>query len=125
LQGEGVRDVARLVGASRSSVFRWKQQLERGGLDALRAKPHPGRRPRLTAKDKRQLEQVLLRGALEAGFPADLWTLARVAELIERELGVRYHPGHVWRILTDMGWSCRKPESWARERDEVAIARWR
>jgi len=76
-------------------------------------------------KYKRQLEQILLRGAPAAGFPTDLWTLARVTEVIERELGVTYHPGHVWRILTDMGWSCQKPEKRARERDEMAIARWR
>lgn len=125
LQGKGVREVARLVDASPSSVSRWKQQLRQGGLEALQAKPHPGRTPGLTSQDKRQLEQILLRGAPAAGFPTDLWTLARVREVIEREFGVRYHPGHVWRILTGMGWSCQKPERRARERDEVAIARWR
>jgi transposase len=125
LKGKGVREVARLVDASPSSVSRWKQQLEQGGLEALRAKPHAGRTARLTWQDKRQLEQILLRGAPAAGLPTDLWTLARVTEVIEREFGVTYHPGHVWRILTDMGWSCQKPEKRARERDEMAIARWR
>jgi transposase len=125
LQGRGVREVARLVDAAASSVSRWKQQVDQGGLEALRAKPHPGRRPRLTFQDKRQLEQILLKGAAVAGFPTDLWTLDRVTEVIEREFAVTYHPGHVWRILTDMGWSCQKPERRARERDEAAIARWR
>jgi transposase len=125
LQGRGVREVARLVDAAASSVSRWKQQVDQGGLEALRAKPHPGRRPRLTFQDKRQLEQILLKGAPVAGFPTDLWTLDRVTEVIEREFAVTYHPGHVWRILTDMGWSCQKPERRARERDEAAIARWR
>lgn len=125
LKGKGVREVARLVDAAPSSVSRWKRELEPGGLEALRAKPHPGRSPRLTAEDKQQLEEILLRGAPAAGFPTDLWTLARVTQVIEREFGVKYHPGHVWYILTDMGWSCQKPERRARERDEEAIARWR
>jgi len=125
VKGKGVREVSRLTGAASSSVSRWKQDLKQGGLEALKAKPHPGRPPRLTAQQKQELEVILLKGAGAAGFPTDLWTLVRVAEVIEREFGVKYHPGHVWYILRDMGWSCQKPERRARERDEEAIRRWR
>jgi transposase len=125
LEGKGVREVSRLTGASVSSVSRWKEELERGGLEALKAKPHPGRPPRLTAQQKQALDGILVQGAGAAGFRTDLWTLARVTEVIEREFGVRYHPGHVWYILRDMGWTCQKPERRARERDEEAIAQWR
>jgi transposase len=124
-QGKGVREVARLVKASPSSVSRWKKELEKGGEEALAAKKHPGRPPRLTERQKKELEQILLKGAEAAGYATDLWTLARVAEIIEREFGVKYHPGHVWYILRDMGWTCQKPERRARERDEAAIAQWR
>ena len=125
LEGKGVREVSRLTGAVPSSVSRWKKELERGGLEALKGKPHPGRPPRLTRSQKQALEEVLLEGARAAGFSTDLWTLARVTEVIEREFGEQYHPGHVWYILRGMGWSCQKPERRARERDEEAIARWR
>lgn len=124
-EGKGVREVARLIGASPSSVSRWKQALEEGGTGALKARPHPGRRPRLSPEQKEQLAHVLREGPRAAGFSTDLWTLARVAKVIERRFGVSYHPGHVWYILRDMGWSCQKPERRARERDEDAIARWR
>lgn len=124
-EGKGVREVSRLLGVSPSTVSRWKQNLEAGGLEALRARPHPGRAPRLTVQQKKELEKVLLRGARAAGFPTDLWTLERVARVIEREFGVRYHPRYVWHILTGMGWSTQKPERRARERDEGAIASWR
>ncbi|MFN3421683.1 MAG: winged helix-turn-helix domain-containing protein, partial [Armatimonadota bacterium] len=76
---------------------------------ALRAKPHPGRPPRLTKPQRERLVQILLDGPRAAGFATDLWTLARVAQVIEREFGVRYHPGHVWYILRDLGWSPQKP----------------
>jgi len=125
LEGKGVREVSRLIGVSPSSVSRWKQQLKQGGLDALRAKPHPGRSPKLTAEQKKELEGILLKGARAAGFPTDLWTLKRVAQVIAREFGVTYHPGYVWYILKGMGWSPQKPERRARERDEEAIAAWR
>ena len=52
LEGKGVREVARLVKASPSSVSRWQEELEGGSLEALEAKPHPGRRPRLTPEQK-------------------------------------------------------------------------
>jgi transposase len=125
LEGKGVREVSRLTGAAPASVSRWKQKVEQGGLEALQAKPHPGRTPKLTGKQRQELEEILLKGAGAAGFPTDLWTLSRVTEMIEREFGVQYHPGHVWYILRDMGWSCQKPERRARERDEAAIKQWR
>ena len=120
-QGRGIREVARMAGVTPTSVLRWEKALERGGIEALKAKPHPGKPPKLTDEQKRELENILLRGPLAAGFPTDLWTLKRVAQVIERQFGVKYHPSHVWKILRGMGWSAQKPERRARERDEVAI----
>ncbi len=124
-QGKGIRQVGRLVGASPSSVDRWKKAMDKDGLKGLEAKPHPGRRARLHSEQREQLKQILLDGPLAAGFGTDLWTLSRVAEVIERTFGVKYHPGHVWYILRALGWSAQKPERRARERDEEAIQRWR
>jgi len=123
--GKGIRETARLVDASSSSVFRWKSALEEGGTEALRAKPHPGRPSRLSAEQKASLLETLRRGPEAAGFATDLWTLARVAQVIEEQFGVKYHPGRVWHILRELGWSPQKPERRARERDEAAIERWR
>jgi transposase len=40
----------------------------------------------------------------------DLWTLPRVAEVIERVTGVCYHPGHAWNLLRDqLGWTWQQP----------------
>jgi transposase len=53
-----------------------------------------------------------------------MWTLTRVAEVIETVTGVTYHPGHVWYILRDMGWSRQRPARRAIERDDAAIDAW-
>jgi transposase len=124
-QGKSASEVSELVGASRSSVQRWKAAWQKGGVEAVAAKPHPGRKPRLTTAQKRRLERILLRGPRAAGFASDLWTCSRVAEAIHGRFGVTYHPDHVWRILHSLDWSCQKPELRARERDEAAIERWR
>jgi transposase len=123
--GLGVREVARKIGCSPTSVSRWQAEVQAGGTDALRAKPTPGRPPRLTARQRTRLLNLLLKGATAHGYSTDLWTLPRVAEIIARTFGVRYHPAHVWKILRGEGWSCQKPERQARERDEGAIKQWR
>lgn len=124
-QGKGIREVSRAVGVSAASVSRWNKVLQDQGWEALRAKPHPGKPSRLTPEQKERLAEILRQGAKAAGFPTELWTLQRVAQVIEREFGVRYHPGRVWYILRAMGWSPQKPERRARERDEKAIQAWR
>jgi transposase len=79
----------------------------------------------LTARQRTRLLNLLLKGAAAHGYSTDLWTLPRVAEIIARTFGVRYHPAHVWKILRGEGWSCQKPERQARERDEETIKQWR
>ncbi len=123
--GLGVREVARQIGCSPASVSRWQAEVRARGPGALRPKPTPGRPPRITPRQRARLLKSLLRGARAHGFSTDLWTLPRVAEVIARTFGVRYHPAHVWKILRGEGWSCQKPERWAKERDEAAIQRWR
>lgn len=123
--GKTLSAVARALSASVSSVFRWWHAYRQKGLQELRAKPTPGRPPRLSQRQKQQLVKRLLQGPLAAGYPTDLWTLQRVADLVERRFGVAYHPCHVWKLLTSLGWSCQKPERRARERDEAAIERWK
>jgi transposase len=123
--GKGIRQVARLVGASPSSVKRWQEALQQDGLVGLKAKPHPGRRCRLSPRQKQRLENLLRRGPRAAGYATELWTCPRVAEVIRRTFDVTYHPDHVWRLLRSLGWSCQKPERRARERNERTLQHWR
>ena len=125
LDGKGIREVARTVHASCSSVKRWKDELDRGGLEALKAKPPPGRQTFLSTQQKRRLVKLLEKGPLAAGYDTEQWTCPRVAEVIEYHFDVQYHVDHVWRLLRSLGWTCQKPEQRARERDDEAIRRWR
>ena len=121
-QGESPEDVARFLGCGRSSVYTWVK-LAREDLGKLAAKPHPGRTPLLGEAERERLEELLLQGAKAHGWRTDLWTAARVADLIERHFRVAFHPEHVRKILKrKLGWSSQKPQRRARERDEVAIA---
>ena len=106
-QGHSPKEVAQWVGVDRRSVRRWKATFTKSGESALQAHPAPGRSSRLPPEQRKALEEELLKGPQAAGFPSDLWTCARVAQLIERQFGVAYHPDHVGRLLHALGWSPR------------------
>lgn len=125
LEGEKPEDVAEMVGASLSSAKRWKKAVLEGGLEALCAKPHSGPEPRLTDAQRGQLKEILVAGAVEAGYANELWTCPRVAQVIQRHFAVKYHPAHVWKVLRSLGLTCQKPEQKAREQDDEAMAHWR
>ena len=72
-----------------------------------------------------RIDTPLRRGAPAAGFPTDVWTVPRVAQMIARLTGEQFHPSQVWRLLRALGWSVQRPARQARERDEAAIQRWR
>lgn len=118
-------EVARQTGVHRQSVSRWAQQLESEGRAGLKQAGRAGRKPRLSREDVERIERGLKRGPESLGYDTGLWTSARVAHLIEQECGIEYHPGHVWRILRQLGWSCQRPTGRALERDEAAIVRWK
>ena len=118
-------EVARRLGVARQVAYRWKQAWEQGGSSALASKGPAGPKSKLTVAQMQTVTGALLAGPATHGYKTDLWTLPRVASLIEDLTGVAYHPGHVWRLLGASGWSCQRPERRAVERDEPAIRRWK
>ncbi len=113
-----------MLGVTPGAVSQWKKAYQTKGAKGIAARVHPGPTPRLSDRQRNQLERILLKGARRQGYRTELWTLPRIAEVIERRLGVTYHASSVWHVLRKMSWSCQKPERRARERDEERIARW-
>jgi transposase len=117
-------DVARRLGVARQVAYRWKNAWDQGGNAALASKGPAGPKARLTVEQTQQVTEALLAGPVAQGYKTALWTLPRVAALIEDLTGVGYHPGHVWRLLGASGFSCQRPERRAIERNDKAIRRW-
>jgi transposase len=123
--GRSLNEVARLMACAPSSVMRWRNLRRRGGIRALTVRTPPGRPSRLPPQARRRLVRLLLKGARAHGYRTELWTTARIAQVITREFRVTYHRDHVGRLMQSLGWSHQKPERRAVERDEAAIARWK
>jgi transposase len=117
-RGFSQAEVARRLGVTRQSAMRWQRAHSKGGAAALRPGKR-GRPARVTPAQLKQLERSMLRGPRAHGWASDRWTLERIGTLIWRHFGIRYHPGHVWRILRSQGWSVQRLVR-PRARDEAA-----
>ena len=117
--GETRAEVARRVDVSRQTVMRWDRARQAGGVAALRRATHFGRPERLSVEQRAELARLLKEGALAAGFPTQLWTRPRIAQLVETKFAVTLVPSSVWRLLGRLGWSVQRPTGQARERDEA------
>ena len=119
------RDIGDALGVSEETVSRWLAAARDGGPEALLARSSPGRPPKLSAAQKRLIPEFLWHGPEAYGFRGDVWTCARVAQVIQEEFGVHYHKDHVGRLLKELRWTPQVPIKRAIQRDEGAIERWR
>src|SRR5215216_2134606 len=124
-QGVISAEVARQMGVSHQIVSDWRAAWRRSGRAGLRGAGRAGRLPKLSRDHLVQVERELVKGAAASGYPNDVWTLQRVAEVIERLTGVSYHPAHVWYVLRhELKWSWQRPARRATERNDEAIHQW-
>ena len=118
-------EVARRIGCAASSVMRWRNAWRRRGEDALTVRFSPGRPRKLTRVQERRLVKLLLKGAIANGYRTELWTMARIAEVIHRTFKIACHPNTAGLLMRRLKWSHQKPARRAVERDEPAIERWK
>src|SRR5258708_6352115 len=123
-QGEAPAVVARILGVRATSLHRWRRMARQA--EGLAAKPVPGAKRRLSDSQLSELERLLRQGATAHGFPNELWTGARVAQLIKRHFSVKYHPAYIRRLLRRrLNWTSHKPQRRARQRNDKECERWK
>jgi transposase len=127
LKGQGwyQRDIAAALDVSEVTVSRWLARASVDGPEALLTRPGSGHPPKLSDAQKAQIPEFLWHGAEAYGFRGDAWTCRRIAQVIDEELGVRYHKDHVSRLLKELQWTPQVPIKRALQRDEAAIQAWR
>jgi transposase len=124
-RGKRQVDVVDQLGVSPQTASRWHRIFLAEGKKGLAGAGRAGRVPKLSDEQLAQVEQALLKGPRANGFPTEMWTLARVADVIETVAGVRYGQTQTWTILRErLRWSKQRPARRAVERDHEAIATW-
>jgi transposase len=118
-------DIAQALDVSKGTVSRWLAIAAAAGPEALHSHPSAGSPAKMTPAQVGQLPEFLWHGAEAYGFRGDVWTCARIAQVIQWECGVSYHKDHVSRLMKELGWTPQVPITRAIQRDEVAIEHWR
>ena len=126
-QGIEPKVIAASLGLDDQTVRRWLRDYRRGGMEALKAKLHPGPKPRLSDQQKQQLLELLGRPPDDYGgdgLAGTLWTAAKIGTLIKSRFGVSYHPSHIGQMMHDLGYSQQLPHKRPKERDEQKMDQW-
>jgi transposase len=119
------QEIADALGVTKVAVSQWMAAVREYGEAGLLARPHKGATPRLTPEQLRLVPEFLSHGAEAYGFRGEVWTCARVVEVIRREFSVAYHKDHVSRLLKALRWTPQKPAERAAQRDEQEVSGWR
>ncbi len=124
-QGWKEKDIAAALGMSEGAVSQWLKKVRTQGVGALRHQSPPGRQAQLSPEQMAQLPTLLAQGATAFGFRGEVWTTARVVEMIKQQFGISYHRAHGSRLLRRIKQSRQKPIQKATQRDEAAIQTWK
>ena len=124
-RGRSQVEVARALDVSAEAVSQWYRVWSAGGRAALAGAGRAGRRPRVSDDQLAEVVAALKRGPRANGFATELWTVARVADVIEAITGVRCGQTQTWELLRKrLGWTRQRPARRALERNDEAIAGW-
>ena len=107
-QGDCVAQVAEQFDLGEQTVRDYLNAFLKRGLASLKYKSSPGRRSKLTRRQRYQLKCWIKAGPLKAGYECACWSAMMVQDLIEKRFGVIYHPRYVSALLRNLGFSFQK-----------------
>jgi transposase len=126
LKGLDDDEIAFILDIHESSVWRWRKILRENDNDlvCLARKKGSGRPPSLSDDEKQCLKEIILGGAVEAGYPSERWTSRNVADLIRNEFDVEMTSRNVRHILPTLGLSPQKPVVKSHKYSDEEVLRW-
>jgi transposase len=126
LRGYDNEEIADILEVSPSTVQRWRKKLRvhKDDLTCLARQKGSGRSSTLTDEQKQQLKDIILKGALAAGYPTERWTSKIVADVILKTFGIFLAPRSVRQILPTLGLSPQKPVVKAHKHSDEAVVEW-
>ena len=109
LDGQSTGEIARQLKIHRSTVPTWIENWNAHGEEGLWEGHRSGRPQRLDAKQRERLCDILDSGPSAYGLETGLWTSPLVSQIIREEFAQDYHPGHVRKLLKQLGYSVQRP----------------
>lgn len=124
LEGYTPGEIAQRLKVHRSTVPDWIHLWNEHGQEALGEGHRSGRRCRLAPQPREKLCAILDSGPLSQGLGTGIWTSPLVGQIIRDEFGHEYHPGHVRKLLKQLGYSVQRPTTRLVQADQAEKRKW-
>jgi putative transposase len=115
--------ISRILGVSLVTLNKWQERSRRG--EDLNTKISSGRPRTISDEQLTELSRLLSEGAVAHGWENNLWTSARVREVIKKHFARVFSVARRVILTSYLGWTARRPVLQTKRRDEVAIERWK
>ena len=116
--------IATNLKVNEESIRLWVNALLLKGVVGLKSKKAPGRPPKLTKTQKKELDQLITEGPAKAGFPGACWRSPMIQYLIYERFGVQYCVHYISQLLKNMGFSYQKAKFVADHKDSLKRQEW-
>lgn len=110
VDGYGLEETSRIIKRPISTIKDWNRAFIKNGIRSLKPKTsNRGRKKKLKDHERLLLSKAIEKGPMAAGFQGSVWTSQIVADYIKKRWCVEYHPGHVRKLLHELGFSVQYP----------------
>lgn len=123
-KGWKVKDIAESLGVHPNSVSRWFVNVSLYGKESLKLRKAPGRKSILDTNDKTKIITMIRKPATEFQFETPLWTVKRVQQLIQSELGKKIAISNLWEALRKWRLSPQVPERESLDKNDKEVKKW-
>jgi len=123
-QGRSSGELAEILQAPRSKVSEWLARYQAHGVEGLLEGRRSGRPAQLTGQQRQQLGDILDSGPIAYGLDTGVWTSPMIAWVMQEEFGAQYHPGHIRKLLHEIGFSVQRPQRVLARADAAQQDRW-
>lgn len=124
VQQQTTGQIAQGLQVDRTRVHAWIGAWNEHGEAALLEGHRSGRPAQLNARQWEQLADLLDSGPVAHGLNTGVWTSPLIAQIIQEEFAVRYHPGHVRHLLKRLNFSVQRPKTRLVQADPKKQNRW-
>lgn len=124
VQQQTTGQIAQGLQVDRTRVHAWIGAWNEHGEDGLLEGHRSGRPAQLSARQWEQLADILDSGPVAHGLNTGVWTSPLIAQIIQAEFAVRYHPGHVRHLLKRLAFSVQRPKTRLVQADPKKQNRW-
>ena len=107
-RGHTCQEIMQITGACRRAIQQWVQKYNKGGIEALKDKPRPGKPTTLPRRKEQKFCRRIASGPSKQDGVSVLNGPA-IKRLLEREFGVVYSLWGVYDLLHRLGYSCLCP----------------